>query len=117
MCSKGQPCDITGIEDYLHLDRRGGIQRPFPKENESADDARRLFTDGKFYHADNKAKLVFVCVQALLTPTIQPGQLFMPMHYEETNLLTKADFDPHSHQPSYKACAVACSLYLSDSTS
>ncbi|MBC2604578.1 molybdopterin oxidoreductase family protein [Pelagicoccus albus] len=41
-----------------------------------------------------------------VTPTVQPGQVFMPMHYPETNWLTKPDFDPHSRQPSYKHCAV-----------
>lgn len=45
-------------------------------------------------------------VKAFLTPTVQVGQLFMPMHYGETNYLTKPDFDPHSRQPSYKHCAV-----------
>ncbi|MHC4875145.1 MAG: molybdopterin oxidoreductase family protein [Planctomycetota bacterium] len=44
---------------------------------------------------------------AFLTPTVQPGQLFIPMHYEEANRLTDAVFDPYSRQPSYKACAVA----------
>ncbi|TWT75848.1 Nitrate reductase [Posidoniimonas polymericola] len=42
-----------------------------------------------------------------VTPTVQPGQLFIPMHYEETNRLTLPHFDPYSHQPSYKDCAVA----------
>ena len=27
--SAGQPCDITGIDDYEMLDRSGGIQWPF----------------------------------------------------------------------------------------
>ncbi len=43
---------------------------------------------------------------ALITPTMQPGQVFLPMHYEATNRLTLAHFDPYSHQPSYKDCAV-----------
>ena len=42
----------------------------------------------------------------MLTPTVQPGQLFMPMHYAKANKLTMASFDPHSRQPSYKFCAV-----------
>jgi len=45
-------------------------------------------------------------VHACVTPTVEPGQVFMPMHYRETNLLTQAAFDPYSRQPSYKACAV-----------
>jgi anaerobic selenocysteine-containing dehydrogenase len=43
---------------------------------------------------------------AFVTPTIRPGQLFIPMHYREVNRLTFPAFDPYSRQPSYKACAV-----------
>ncbi len=43
---------------------------------------------------------------ALVTPTVQPGQLFLPMHFDTVNRLTFPAFDPHSRQPSYKACAV-----------
>jgi assimilatory nitrate reductase catalytic subunit len=46
---------------------------------------------------------------AFLTPTVQQGQVFIPMHYEETNRLTLWCVDPHSRQPSYKACAVKVS--------
>jgi assimilatory nitrate reductase catalytic subunit len=48
--------------------------------------------------------------RALITPAVQPGQLFIPMHYDTTNLLTHAAFDPYSHQPAYKACAVAIEI-------
>jgi assimilatory nitrate reductase catalytic subunit len=44
--------------------------------------------------------------RALVTPTVQRQQLFMAMHYEVTNRLTLAHFDPYSRQPSYKNCAV-----------
>ncbi len=44
--------------------------------------------------------------RAFVTPTVQPGQVFIAMHYEEANQLTDAVFDPYSRQPSYKACAV-----------
>jgi len=43
----------------------------------------------------------------VLTPTVGQGQLFMPMHYEETNKLTSPTVDPHSRQPSYKAYAIS----------
>lgn len=43
--------------------------------------------------------------RAFITPTVAPGQLFLPMHYEGTNRLTDPVFDPYSRQPSYKACA------------
>lgn len=69
------------------------------------EDARRLGIA-----AGAKARLIsrqgeVTCV-AFVTPTVQPGQLFMPMHYRETNLLTFPSFDPYSRQPSYKACAL-----------
>lgn len=44
--------------------------------------------------------------KAFVTYTVQPGQVFLPMHYHQTNRLTLAHFDPHSRQPSYKNCAV-----------
>jgi anaerobic selenocysteine-containing dehydrogenase len=44
--------------------------------------------------------------RALLTLTVRPGQVFLPMHYDEVNRLTFAHFDPFSRQPSYKNCAV-----------
>ena len=214
--SRDQPCDITGIEDYAHLDREGGVQWPFssnqysvisnqsaatktPNGNGTNTDycslitdyfprERRLFEDGKFFHPDGRAKFIFdpprdmpeppdaeypfllltgrgtsaqwhtqtrtaksailrqlypaqitvdinpddaqrlglrhgqfVCVAsrrgqldgtAVITPALQPGQIFIPMHYEETNRLTLPVVDPHSRQPSYKACAVRLSQPL-----
>jgi assimilatory nitrate reductase catalytic subunit len=44
---------------------------------------------------------------ALPTASVQPGQIFLPMHFEETNRLTAEVFDPISRQPAYKACAVS----------
>lgn len=42
-----------------------------------------------------------------LAPTVQRGQVFLPMHHPEVNQLTHSAFDPHSRQPNYKACAVS----------
>ena len=50
-----------------------------------------------------------VQAKAFVTPTVRPGQVFIPMHYRETNRLTLAHFDPYSRQPSYKNCAVRVS--------
>jgi len=41
------------------------------------------------------------------TPTVEPGQVFLPMHEEGTNVLTFPRVDPHSRQPAYKHAAVA----------
>ena len=208
LVSRGQPCDITGIRDYAHIDVAGGIQWPWPRENvealerssvEAAGDPstlqrfntstesrpvreRRLFQDGLFYHPDGRARFLFeaprplpeptdheypfllltgrgtsaqwhtqtrtgrsdvlrklyppeayvemnpadarrlkiadrqkvlitsrrgkVAAIAVVTPTIQSGQLFMAMHYVETNQLTLWAVDPYSRQPAYKASAV-----------
>jgi assimilatory nitrate reductase catalytic subunit len=180
--SRGQPCDITGIRDYQLIDQRGGIQWPYPDRDADESIERRLFSDGRFYHADGKARFLFesprampeppnsrypyllltgrgsasqwhtqtrtaksavlrqlysedvyvelnpsdarrekirpnelvvvqsqrgqITARALVTPCIQPGQVFVPMHYDVTNQLTLAHFDPYSRQPSYKDCAV-----------
>ncbi|MGH7953085.1 MAG: molybdopterin oxidoreductase family protein [Limisphaerales bacterium] len=213
--SRGQPCDITGIRDYKHLDDEGGIQWPakvgqassLPAEREAFGkkplernfvraDARtgqagslphfqrerRLFADGKFFTTDGRAKFIFdlpcelpektdeqfsfvlltgrgtsaqwhtntrteksdvlrklypanayaeinpldakrlkilpnkkiaiisrrakVECTAFVTATVQPGHIFIPMHYGITNQLTRSEFDPHSRQPNYKHCAV-----------
>jgi anaerobic selenocysteine-containing dehydrogenase len=48
-----------------------------------------------------------IVAQALVTCSVQRGHIFIPMHYPETNRLTLASFDPHSRQPSYKACAIS----------
>jgi assimilatory nitrate reductase catalytic subunit len=185
-CSAGMPCDITGVEDYAMLDRRGGIQWPLPAGVELEENERRLFADGRFYHPDGKAKFLFeapqplpeptsssypfalltgrgasaqwhtqsrtqkspvlqklypaeiyveinpadaqrLCIQpdewvyvsskrgrvkarAVVMSTVQPGHLFMPMHYPETNQLTFPAFDPYSGQPAYKHCAVNISF-------
>jgi assimilatory nitrate reductase catalytic subunit len=42
-----------------------------------------------------------------VTPAVQPGHVFMAMHFAAVNRLTGAFFDPHSRQPAYKATAVA----------
>jgi anaerobic selenocysteine-containing dehydrogenase len=47
-----------------------------------------------------------VKARAFVSHVVQPGQVFMPMHFAGTNQLTLASFDPYSRQPSYKACAV-----------
>ncbi len=200
--SRGQPCDITGIRDYRLIDEFGGIQWPFSEEfarqlaargtttvlpddkgsSESPLTERRLFEDGRFYHADQRAKFLFdpprqppeppdreypwvlltgrgasaqwhtgtrsgksdvlrslapvacyleinptdatrlnissgcqvritsrrgsILATAFVTPSVQPGQVFLPMHYAEVNQLTHPSFDPHSRQPNYKHCAV-----------
>ena len=186
-CTRDQPCNITGIEDYHMIDERGGIQWPWPQAEPGTEATvpeieRRLFADGRFFTPDGRARFIFaeprpapepsdneypfilltgrgtsvqwhtgtrtnksdvlrklaprgvyveinpedakrlkissgskvrvasrraeIAVTAFITNTVQPGQLFMPMHYEEVNQLTLPAFDPHSRQPSYKACAV-----------
>ena len=182
--SAGQPCDISGIADYAMLDERGGIQWPCPADQPppAPGAERRLFEDGRFFHADGRARFLFEdprplpeppserypfllltgrgtaaqwhtqtrtaksavlrklypnevyveinpadarslgirshgrvevrsrrgCIRAtaFVTRSVQPGHLFVPMHYAVTNQLTDAVFDPYSKQPSYKACAV-----------
>ena len=46
---------------------------------------------------------------AHITRLVRPGQVFIPMHYPDTNELTCDEFDPYSRQPSFKAAAVKVS--------
>ncbi|MFO0694978.1 MAG: nitrate reductase [Polyangiales bacterium] len=182
--SRGQPCDITGIDGYATLDAANGVQWPCPEGREiRKDDERRLFGDGRFFHPDGKARFLVeeplpipeatseaypfllltgrgsssqwhtltrsskspllaglspsqayvelhpddaatlgigpgvwvrlrsqrgsMKAMAHVTTVVRPGQVFVPMHYAETNRLTFPAFDPHSRQPAYKAAAVA----------
>lgn len=58
--SEGQPCDITGIQGYEMLKREGGVQWPFKKgDGDQPERERRLFEDGRFYHANGRAKFYF----------------------------------------------------------
>ncbi len=45
-------------------------------------------------------------VRAYVAPTVKKGDIFVPMHDEQSNRLTYPDFDPYSFQPSYKTGAV-----------
>ncbi|HEY9153821.1 MAG TPA: molybdopterin-dependent oxidoreductase [Opitutaceae bacterium] len=69
-------------------------------------DAERLrFRSGqKVFVRSRRGELV---AAVTITTAVQPGQVFLPMHFEVVNTLTLPVFDPHSRQPSYKACAVS----------
>ena len=62
--SRGQFCDITGIEDFAHLDRCGGIQWPWSeadaREASGCDpqQQRRLFANGYFPTSNGRANLM-----------------------------------------------------------
>ena len=45
-------------------------------------------------------------VDAVVSDKMAPGQVFMSMHYPETNPLTFPAFDPYSFEPNYKWAAV-----------
>jgi anaerobic selenocysteine-containing dehydrogenase len=66
--SRGRPCDVTGIRDYRMLDEAGGVQWPLREGEELAEIERRLFTDGKFAHADGRARFCFDPPSAIPEP-------------------------------------------------
>ncbi|HKO49752.1 MAG TPA: nitrate reductase [Polyangiaceae bacterium] len=58
--SRGQPCDITGIAGYDMLEEQRGIQWPLAEGHAApVQSERRLFEDGRFFHADGRARLLF----------------------------------------------------------
>ena len=69
------------------------------------DDAEKIgLTSGD--QAEIRSRRGTATATTVVTATVQRGQVFLPMHFETVNRLTFAAFDPHSRQPSYKACAV-----------
>ena len=57
--SSGQPCDFSGIADTRQIDAAGGIQWPYRPGGEDKGTERRLFADGRFFHADGRARFIF----------------------------------------------------------
>jgi assimilatory nitrate reductase catalytic subunit len=57
--SRDQPCDISGIESYAHLDRSGGIQWPYRPDESLDNNERRLFANGKFFTSNQRARFLF----------------------------------------------------------
>lgn len=57
--SAGQPCDITGIRDYSHIDEKGGIQWPYPATSPDETPERRLFENGTYHTPSGKATILF----------------------------------------------------------
>jgi anaerobic selenocysteine-containing dehydrogenase len=68
------------------------------------DAAALQIVDGEMLQVSSRRGSVLL--RAVITSTVQPGQVFAPMHYDCVNQLTQSVFDPYSRQPSYKACAV-----------
>lgn len=73
------------------------------------EDARRLGI-----RARNSVRIISrrgsILAKAMISSTVQAGQVFLPMHCPETNCLTLSVFDPYSRQPGYKYCAVRIEL-------
>jgi ferredoxin-nitrate reductase len=69
------------------------------------DDAARLgVADGR--RVVVRSRRAAIEAVAFVTSVVRPGSVFMPMHFSDVNKLTFPAYDPHSRQPSYKACAV-----------
>ncbi len=101
-----------GTSAQWHTQTRTGksavLQKLYPAQayvEINPQDAERLkIKDGAKVRVESRRGAVQVVAQ--VTHTVAPGQVFMPMHYGETNQLTLRAVDPYSRQPSYKACAV-----------
>jgi len=101
-----------GTSSQWHTNTRTGksdvLRKLYPKEcyvEINPKDAKNLGIEGNSITRISSRRAQ-IRAMAFVTPTVQPGQLFIPMHYREVNQLTFPAFDPYSRQPSYKACAV-----------
>ncbi|MEN8434393.1 nitrate reductase [Clostridium septicum] len=69
-CSKGMPCDITGV-NYEDLKGSKGVQWPFKEGEVLKEDERRLFEDNKYYTPSKKVKFMFEDVLECPTKTTE----------------------------------------------
>lgn len=69
-CSRGMPCDITGVT-WESLENSHGIQWPYPegKEEDYEEEQRRLYGDGRFFTSSGKAQFIFEEVMENPLPT------------------------------------------------
>lgn len=62
-CSKGMPCDITGVTYEMlegeNMSGSRGVQWPFREGQVLEEDERRLYEDGNYYTPSKKAKILF----------------------------------------------------------
>lgn len=101
-----------GTSSQWHTNTRTGksdvLRKLYPKDcyvEVNPKDARRLgIRKNSVVRVSSRRSSIRA--MAFVTPTVQAGQVFIPMHYREVNRLTFPAFDPYSRQPSYKACAV-----------
>jgi len=75
-CTKGMPCDITGV-DYDALKDSKGVQWPYPAGNTFKEDERRLFEDGLYYTPSKKAKFIFETPMQDPAPTTKEFPLIL----------------------------------------
>jgi len=71
-CSRGMPCDITGVT-WEALEGSHGIQWPCPEGTDLSglDDQRRLYSDGLFFTPSKKAQFMFEEVRDNPLPTTE----------------------------------------------
>jgi len=115
--------DICGIYPFILMSGRGSsaqwhtqtrtkqskvLAKLYSKEiyiEINTEDAHKFrIKEGDKVHV--KSRRGSLIADALISPNIQRGQVFIPMHYEEINKLTYPSFDPYSKQPSFKYSAV-----------
>ncbi len=101
-----------GTSSQWHTQTRTGkskiLRKLYPQEcylEIHPEDAHALGIDDR-QQVTISSRRAAITATAYFAPTVQRGQVFLPMHYKEVNRLTHASFDPHSRQPSYKYCAV-----------
>lgn len=78
--TRGRPCDFSGIDGYEMLERSGGVQWPLPAgvaTDSKPEQERRLFEDGRFFHADGRAKFLFTAPQAMPEPACEQYPLVL----------------------------------------
>jgi len=75
--SAGRPCDHSGVTSYRELDDAGGVQWPAPAGSGPWASERRLYEDGRSYHADGRFRLVVTEPEPSPRPTSETFPLIL----------------------------------------
>jgi assimilatory nitrate reductase catalytic subunit len=97
--------------DKSELLKRLGTTDPYVEISPVDAAALGIAPDGYVRVSSRRGEMT---ARAFITHSVQPKQVFVPMHFARTNQLTFAAFDRRSRQPAYKACAVRVTPVTAD---
>ena len=105
-CSKGMPCDITGVTYEMlegpNMEGSRGVQWPFRAGETLVDDERRLYEDGNYYTPSKKAKFHFEDIAENPTQASEGSHISLTQEEEQlVNGILKLDQEKLKNQKEF----------------